>query len=138
MPDADKLFDEATGHVMAGEHEEAAKLYRKAIEAEVDHIDAWNGLAGVLFTLKKHEEARDAARELLTHRPKFPDAWFLIGQAEVELKHYPEAIAAFETALGQKEALKPRFKEFWNELKADHAFRKEDGAKELAKKYITD
>ena len=136
MADADKLFEEATIHAMAGEHEEAVEAYRKALKEEEDHVDSWIGLAGALYSLKKYEEARDAARELLSHRPKFPDAWFLIGQAEVELKNYREAAMALGKALEQKEELKKRFKEFWEGLEELHAFRKDDDAKALAAKYI--
>lgn len=136
MADADKLFEEATIHVMAGEHKEAVEAYRKALKEEEDHIDSWIGLAGALYTLKKYEEARDAARNLLSHRPKFPDAWFLIGQAEVELENYDEATMAFGKALEQKDDLKKRFKEYWEGLAESHAFRKDDEAKALAAKHI--
>ena len=136
MSDADKLFEEATLHAMAGEHEKAVGAYRKALKAEEDHVDSWIGLAGALYSLKKYEEARDAARELLSHRPKFPDAWFLIGQAEVELKHYDEATMAFGKALEQKEDLKKPFIEYWEGLKESHAFRKDEDAKALAAKHI--
>ena len=136
MSEADKLFEEATAHVIAAEHDEAVELYKKAIEEEADHIDSWIGMAGAYFSLKKYEDARNAARELLSHRPKFPDAWFVIGQSEVELKNLKEAAMAFGTALDQKEALKSRFKEFWEDLKEDHEFRKLDEAKGLAKKHL--
>jgi tetratricopeptide (TPR) repeat protein len=136
MADADKLFEEATVHTMAGEHEEAVEIYRKALEAEEDHVDSWIGLAGALYTLEKYEEARDAARELLSHRPKFPDAWFVIGQSEVELKNYEEATMAFGRALEQKEDLQGRFKDYWEGMEKKHPYRKDSGAKDLAKKYI--
>ena len=136
MSEADELFDEAAGLAGEGKYQEAVEVYRRALDIEGDHIDAWIGLAGALYALGQYQEARDAARELLAHRPRFPDAWFLIGQCEVHLEHYEEAAMALGKALEQKGALRGRFGEFWEGLEEAHAFRQGEEAKALADSYL--
>jgi tetratricopeptide (TPR) repeat protein len=82
----------------AGAMQEAARLYRQAIEADGDNVDAWRLLGVALAPLGHGDEAERAARRAVALAPDFPAAWNDLGAVLSELDQAEEAIAAFQRA----------------------------------------
>lgn len=88
----------------AGAAQDAARLYRQALETDPDNVDAWRLLGLALAALGQGEEAERGARRAVALAPDFPAAWNDLGAVLSELDQAEEAVEAFRRAV----ALAPR------------------------------
>lgn len=72
MSDARALYKQGFGHFARGEHAEAIRLYREAIDSQADLAIAWNGLSLALAKSGDLDAAIDAARKLIELEPDDP------------------------------------------------------------------
>ncbi len=97
------------GNLAAGEgrHEEAAALFRRALEADADNTHALNNLANALLNSGQAGEAVERFRELLERDPKLAVAHHNLGLGLLKLGRPVEAVEAFREALRLQPDLLP-------------------------------
>lgn len=93
-PEAQEIFDDASGHVALGELEEAAGLYRRCVEISSDYFDAWHGLAMCLMKTGELKDALGASLQATSLQPNDLLAWTALSQIYVQMGNIPEAEAA--------------------------------------------
>jgi len=67
---------------------EAEKLLEQAISVRPSFAAAWMNLGIVQAGLKKYEDAEESYMTALTHRQKYPDCYYNLGNL-VNLKFFP-------------------------------------------------
>ena len=72
MSNARALYKQGFAHFAKGEHSEAIRLYREAIEADGALPIAWNGLSMALAKAGDLEAAIEAAKRLVELEPDDP------------------------------------------------------------------
>ena len=72
-------------------YEEAATLYRLAVQQRPSWAEGWGYLASSLYELKQYKEARDAYRQTTALTPDNAPSWAFLGLCEYELRQYPES-----------------------------------------------
>jgi tetratricopeptide (TPR) repeat protein len=95
LPTTAELYDSARACHQAGDLREAAQLYRRVVQAETSHTEAWERLGAALHALGDFAGAADAYESALRLRPGSPDLLFARGQALGVLGQTPEAIKHF-------------------------------------------
>jgi len=90
----DDWLDEAATHLALGELDEAAALYRKCVEANPEHFDAWHALGMCLMKSDRVPEAIEAGLETVRIRPNDQLAWSSLSLMYVRNHQIPEAEAA--------------------------------------------
>jgi tetratricopeptide (TPR) repeat protein/tRNA A-37 threonylcarbamoyl transferase component Bud32 len=90
-----------------GNLEEAAEYYRRAAEADPAHTFRWYDYALILDDLHRYPEALAALAKMSAATA---ESLTLKGKVLRQLKHYPEALTAYEAAA----ALKPDLVWAWN------------------------
>ncbi|KAK2774211.1 hypothetical protein FQN53_003721 [Emmonsiellopsis sp. PD_33] len=97
--EADSMIKKAE-EAMAGESaEEAINLFREAIAIDSNNTSAQRGLCEALSSQKRHEEQLSAATSLAATTPGDPNAWTLLGKAQLEYGNAERAIGAYKRAL---------------------------------------
>ena len=84
----DELAQRADEAWKANRFEEAAKLYRHAVDLKAAWPLGWTRLAGSLYELQRYAEARDASRQTTILTPKSGPSWAYLGLCEYELRDY--------------------------------------------------
>jgi tetratricopeptide (TPR) repeat protein len=69
VSDARALYKQGFGHFAKGEHAEAIRLYREAIDVQADLAIAWNGLSMALAQSGDLDGAIEAAKRLIELEP---------------------------------------------------------------------
>jgi tetratricopeptide (TPR) repeat protein len=69
-------------------YEEAASLYRQAVDLKPTWSEGWLHLSDCLYQLQRYGEARDAAREATIFTPDSAASWAYLGLSEYELRDY--------------------------------------------------
>ncbi len=90
-----------------GDHANAAGAYREALKIDPKNVDALHQLGGMLFMLRRPEEAMKSLNLAIRLDPNVPSAWRNLGVVHADAKRWPEAHECFEKAY----ALDPN----WNE-----------------------
>jgi tetratricopeptide (TPR) repeat protein len=93
------LFEEALSREDQRRWQEAAELYRRALEQEPDDPVLHFNLGNVLFAMREYAPAADSFQAAVRLDPAYAEAWNNLGNALSELDRWPQAIEAFETAL---------------------------------------
>jgi tetratricopeptide (TPR) repeat protein len=83
----------------AGELEEAARAYRKALLAEGPNADLVFNLGNVLYALGQKEAAAERLRQAVELDRGFAEAWYNLGLVLLDLEDTAEALEAFAGAL---------------------------------------
>ncbi len=92
--DLQETFDDASGHLALGELEQASLLYRKCVELDPNHFDAWHALSMVLLKTDHLKEALGASLQATSLQPNDLLAWTALSQIYVRLGDIPNAEAA--------------------------------------------
>jgi tetratricopeptide (TPR) repeat protein len=93
-PEAEALFDDATGDLALGELEAAAEKYRRCTELEPDYFDAWHALEMALMKSGHTAEAIEVGKKTVELRPNDQLAWSSLSLCYVRANMIPEAEAA--------------------------------------------
>ena len=72
MSDARAIYRQGFAHFAKGEHAEAVRLYREAIDADGELPIAWNGLSMALAQSGDLDGAIEAAKKLIELEPDDP------------------------------------------------------------------
>ncbi len=72
MSDARAIYRQGFAHFAKGEHAEAIRLYREAIDADGELAIAWNGLSMALAQHGDLDAAIEAAKKLVELEPDDP------------------------------------------------------------------
>jgi tetratricopeptide (TPR) repeat protein len=83
-------------HARAGEFERAEEAFRAAVAADSKSFDAQSGLAVVLHTLRRFDEARVSYARALQLDPDHAETWFNLGLASLALSDRDNAQRAAE------------------------------------------
>ncbi|WP_321900941.1 tetratricopeptide repeat protein [Paraburkholderia tropica] len=88
----------------SGQANAAEALWQRCIDAQPQHVEAYNGLAAMLTALGKLPAAEAVWRKLLALTPAHADAWSNLGTVLHRLGRQPEAEAAYRAALAHNPA----------------------------------
>lgn len=94
---AGKLFE------LRDHADKAVKYYRKTIELDKRHADAYARLGNILFRAKHHAEARTALEMAVKMQPNNATACFYLGKIYKDSKDFQTAIQYFEKSLKDNE-----------------------------------
>jgi len=83
----------------------ALEAYRRAVESDPAHVDAWINVGGLLHEASRHAEAERAYREALKACGSEPLLLYNLGVLLDDMGRKPEALEAYETALRGNPAL---------------------------------
>ena len=108
------MMQRAAAQAAEGQLEEAAALYRQAIEADPKMVRAYTDLISLYGRLHRDDQAEEAYRRAIALKPNETDAYYNFGVFCFERGRMPEAKAAFE----QTVRLQPRHAEALNNLGA--------------------
>jgi tetratricopeptide (TPR) repeat protein len=95
----EELFEKAIACEDDGRPQEAALLYRRALEQEPDDPVLHFNLGNALYATGDYAGATEQYRAAVRLDPGYAEVWNNLGNALSELDRWPEAIEAFETAL---------------------------------------
>jgi Flp pilus assembly protein TadD len=96
---APSLNDLAEGHFSAGRYAEAARVYRKMLEADPRNASVLNELGLSLHYQGKSDEAVETLRKATALDPKLQRAWLSLGFTLKSAGRGAEARAALEKAV---------------------------------------
>ena len=97
--DAQLLFQIGNAYFQTGNTDLSLDYYRKVIEIDKEHFNAFNNMGGVLATLGKYSEAIDAFKKTIAIKPDYSDAYSNIGNCYLYLKNHSNAIENFNKAI---------------------------------------
>lgn len=83
----------------AGDIAQAAGAYREALRQDPTMASVWKDLGGMLYLLKRHDEAKRALHIALDLDPEIADAWRNLGVVHVDQKEFENAIECFEKGI---------------------------------------
>ena len=83
-----------------GKATEALKKYRKAVELEPDHYSIWNQIMLIEFENQLNEDLLIDSKKALELYPTQPEVYYFNGHANMQLKHFEQAIESFDTGKG--------------------------------------
>jgi tetratricopeptide (TPR) repeat protein len=84
----DEIAKQADEAWKAHRLEDAATLYRQAVDLRPAWAEGWGFLASSLYQLEKYPEARDAYRETTILTPANAPSWAYLGLCEYEVRDY--------------------------------------------------
>jgi tetratricopeptide (TPR) repeat protein len=93
-PEAEQLFDDASGDIAVGEMEAAIEKYRRCIAMDADFFEAWHALGMALMKTEKYPEAIEAGLKATELRPNDQLAWSSLSMFYVKNHQIKEAEAA--------------------------------------------
>jgi DNA-binding transcriptional MerR regulator len=96
---ADELFDEALKLHDAGQYDEAAAAYRRAIQLDPTDPVLYFNLANVYYEQDRLSESAAAFLEATQRDPQYAEAWNALGCVLSKLERSKEAIAAHRRAV---------------------------------------
>ncbi len=96
------LFRYAAGRAALGDHRIAVRLYRRIVEKQPDHVEAWLNLGVSLKALGQAGASIAAYRRALQLQPTLPQAHNNLGLALQQQGDHRGAVAALEEALRLK------------------------------------
>src|SRR5438105_11690214 len=102
-PSADdiaQIVDAAFAHHEAGELDQAAALYRKALEEDPEHAEALHLLGLIAFQRGEFEAAVELIERAIPELDDLPEAHLNLGNALRELGRLPEAADSYRRAIG--------------------------------------
>jgi Flp pilus assembly protein TadD len=97
-----EALDLAVKHHQAGDLQQAEQLYRKILQAEPTHVDAWNLLGLIAYQVGRHDQAVLTISRALRLKPDFPEAHNNLGLAFKEQGKLEAALACFREAVRLK------------------------------------
>ncbi len=74
-PEAEQLFDDASGDLAVGELDAAQEKYRRCVELEPEFFDGWHALGMTLMKIGRYPEAIEAGLKTIELRPNDQLAW---------------------------------------------------------------
>jgi tetratricopeptide (TPR) repeat protein len=83
-----------------GKASEALKKYRRAVELEPDHYSIWNQIMLIEFENQLNEDLLIDSKKALELYPTQPEVYYFQGHANMQLKHFEQAIESFNTGKG--------------------------------------
>jgi len=95
LPTAIDYNAEGMTKAKAGNMEEAAALFEKAVQAEPDNFNAWNNLGLALRKIGRNEEAVKAYQRAITVKPDFALVYKNIGIVLEQMDKHKEAAEAY-------------------------------------------
>lgn len=95
----EQAFHMAAAQFQAGQFREAEAMYRKILEVQPSHTEAWLQLGEVFFHLGRHDEGTACYRQAIQFHAQSLSACVDLGNALMNRGRLPEAIAAFEEGL---------------------------------------
>ncbi len=93
-PEAEALFDDATGDLALGDLAAAAEKYRRCTELAAEWFDAWHALEMTLMKSGRITEAIEAGKKTIELRPNDQLAWSSLSLCYVRAGMIAEAEAA--------------------------------------------
>jgi tetratricopeptide (TPR) repeat protein len=102
----------AVQHHQAGRLQTAEQIYRRILQAEPAHADAWHLLGVINAQTGNHQRAVEYIRRALAARPDWAEAQANLGNALKDQGKLDEAVACYRRAL----EMKPDFAEALNYL----------------------
>lgn len=103
LEEGDVLFD-------AGRFNDAIKFYDKALDEDIENIDALVGIGDALRELGNYEEAMECYEEALDIDDEDAELWFNRGEILNELKRYDDALNSLNKALKLEPNCEPALK----------------------------
>ncbi|KAK2805524.1 hypothetical protein FQN50_006148 [Emmonsiellopsis sp. PD_5] len=97
--EADSMIKKAEEAMAAESVEEAINLFREAVAIDSSNASAHRRLCEALSSQKRHEEQILAATTLTATTPGDPNAWTLLGKAQLDNGNAERAIEAYKRAL---------------------------------------
>ncbi len=82
-------------HDKLGEYENAERYYREAMSRDPDNKVIPYKLGRVLGDMDRHEEAASVLKTAVQEHPEYAEAWFRLGENQVAMGEYPEAVESF-------------------------------------------
>jgi tetratricopeptide (TPR) repeat protein len=104
---AQKIFDDALRHHLAGRIAAAIAGYERAILLKPDHAEAYNNLAAALLAQGRLEEAEARYRKALSLKPDYAEAHNNLAVALVGQGRVVEALPCYERAIALNIAINP-------------------------------
>lgn len=96
------VYEKALRHYHAGEKQFAETGFRQVLEAAPDHDGARFGLANLMFEKGDFIGAEQSYAVLVTRAPDPVPALLRLGETQLALKRYHEAVWTFRSVLGRK------------------------------------
>jgi len=78
-----------------GNFDLAVQVYRKAVSSNPESTDALGGLMNLCFEMDYHQEAKDAALELLALEPNSKQAHLILGRSLLRTSQFEQALSHF-------------------------------------------
>ena len=97
--DAQLLFQIGNAYFQTGNTDLCLDYYKKVIEIDKEHFNAFNNMGGVLATTGKYNEAIEAFKSTINIKPDYSDAYSNIGNCHLYLKNHNDAIENFKKAI---------------------------------------
>jgi tetratricopeptide (TPR) repeat protein len=99
LGDLDQIFEQALDCEDAGELDQAADLYRRAIVLDPLEPVLHFNLGNVLYGMAQLEESAASFQQAIDHDSNYAEAWNNLGNVQAELGRFPVAILAFRRSL---------------------------------------
>lgn len=110
MDKVQKAYQSALAALQLGQHDEAARLFKKVLRTHPKEVGALNLLTIALMALERYAEAEPHIRAAVALNPNSDVSFYNYGIILMRLKRPKDAIAQFDRAL----ALKPGVADTWN------------------------
>ena len=99
LADLDELFEAALSLEDAGQLEQAAEAYRRALDLDPLEPVLHFNLGNVLYGLQRLPESLTCLQEAVRLDPRYAEAWNNVGNIQGELGQHEEAIRSFRRSL---------------------------------------
>lgn len=93
------LYSRANSMLVAGDFNEAIKLYNQALQQNPKSPDAYLGLGIAYKESGKYKDAYDATKKAISLRPTYYQAYYNLGMILENMNRYDEAIDVYEKFL---------------------------------------
>lgn len=115
LKEADELFTKGNKLAIAGQHDDAIKCYKNALDIKKDKHEAWYNMGIAYREIGNIENALASHQEAVRYSPDEPLSWYQLAVDWVGQNSVDETAKALKVCF----ALKPEFKEFF---KSDKRF----------------
>jgi tetratricopeptide (TPR) repeat protein len=93
-------------HDKLGEYENAERYYREAMSRDPDNKVIPYKLGKVLADMGRHDEAASVLTTAVQNHPDYAKAWFRLGESQVALGKYPDAVDSFMKSINASPRMK--------------------------------